>query len=121
MFGAGRPKLAQSTLVDFSYPRSYLSSLYPAVTENPFVGNLVRDPDTSGVPIADRPILLLKGSGRVNRILDPDEDLTGALAKSVRLARRQRGGTPQHRSPLDTFSRAQSGSQRKHRRRMSQR
>jgi hypothetical protein len=39
--------------------------------------------DKSGVPTADRPILLLKGSGRVNRILDPDEDLTGALAKSV--------------------------------------
>jgi hypothetical protein len=33
---------------------------------------------------------LLKGSGRVNRILGPEEDLTDALAKSVRLAKRQR-------------------------------
>jgi len=44
----------------------------------------------SGVPIADRPSLLLKGSGRVNRILGPNEDLTEAMAKSVRLAKRQR-------------------------------
>jgi hypothetical protein len=45
----------------------------------------------SGVPMADRPSLLLKGSGRVKRILGPDEDLTDAMAKSVRLAKRQRG------------------------------
>jgi hypothetical protein len=43
------------------------------------------------VPIAERPSLLLKGSGRVNRILGPEEDLTDVLAKSVRLARRERG------------------------------
>jgi hypothetical protein len=45
----------------------------------------------SGVPIADRPSLLLKGSGRMNRILGPDEDLTDVTAKSVRLEKRQRG------------------------------
>jgi len=39
----------------------------------------------SGVPMADRPSLLLKGSGRVNRILGSEEDLTDVLAKSVRL------------------------------------
>ena len=44
----------------------------------------------SGVPIAKRPNLLLKGSGRVNRILGPEEDLTGIMTKSVRQARRQR-------------------------------
>jgi len=43
----------------------------------------------SGVPMADRPSLLLKGSGRVNRILGSEEDLTDVLAKSVRLAKRQ--------------------------------
>jgi hypothetical protein len=44
----------------------------------------------SGLPIAERPNLLLKGSGRVNRILGPDEDLSGALADSLKQARRQR-------------------------------
>jgi hypothetical protein len=67
-----------------------VSSLYPPVTENPFVGNLARAMQKSGVPMGDRPSLLLKGSGRVNRILSPEEDLTDALAKSARLARRQR-------------------------------
>jgi hypothetical protein len=60
------------------------------VTENPVVGNFVRAMDKSGVPIAQRPNLLLNGSGRVNRILGPEEDLTDALAKSARQARRQR-------------------------------
>jgi hypothetical protein len=41
-------------------------------------------------PIAERPNLLLKGSGRVNRILGPDEELTSPLEKSLRQARRQR-------------------------------
>jgi hypothetical protein len=45
----------------------------------------------SGVPMAERPSLMLKGSGRVNPILGPDDDLTDAMAKSVRLAKRQRG------------------------------
>jgi len=44
----------------------------------------------SGLPIAERPNLLLKGSGRVNRILGPQEDLTDILGKSLRQARRQR-------------------------------
>ena len=60
------------------------------VTENPVVGSFTRAMDQSGMPIAKRPNLLLKGSGRVNRILGPDEDLTGPLAKSVRQAKRQR-------------------------------
>jgi hypothetical protein len=60
------------------------------VTENPVVGNLVRAMDKSGVPIAQRPNLLLKGSGRVNRVLGPNEDLTDILAKSARQVRRQR-------------------------------
>jgi len=43
------------------------------------------------VPIAERPSLLLKRSGRVNRILDPEEeDLSDALANGVRQARRPR-------------------------------
>jgi hypothetical protein len=32
---------------------------------------------------------LLKGSGRVNRILGPEEELTGVLEKSLRQARRE--------------------------------
>jgi hypothetical protein len=44
----------------------------------------------SGVPIAERPNLLLKGSGQVNRILCPEEDLTDILGKSLRQAKRQR-------------------------------
>jgi hypothetical protein len=46
--------------------------------------------DKSGVPIAARPNLLLKGSGRVNRFLGSEEDLTDVLAKSLRQAKRQR-------------------------------
>ncbi len=60
------------------------------VTENPVVGSLVRAMQKSGVPIAKRPSLLLKGSGRVNRILGPEEDLTGPLTKGLRLARWQK-------------------------------
>jgi hypothetical protein len=41
-------------------------------------------------PIAERPNLLLKGSGRVNRILGPEEDLAGPLEKSLRQTRRKR-------------------------------
>jgi hypothetical protein len=48
----------------------------------------------SGVPIAERPNLLLKGSGRVNRVLGPEEDLAGSLEKSLRQARRK--VTPAH-------------------------
>jgi len=44
----------------------------------------VRAMQKSGMPIAKRPNLLLKGSGRVNRILGPEEDLTDILAKSAR-------------------------------------
>jgi hypothetical protein len=44
----------------------------------------------SGVPIAERPNLLLKRSGRVNRILGLEEDLAGPLAKSLRQAKRQK-------------------------------
>ena len=40
--------------------------------------------------LVERPNLLLKGSGRVNRILGPEEDLTDILGKSLRQARRQR-------------------------------
>jgi hypothetical protein len=53
------------------------------------VGSLVRALQKSGLPIAERPNLLLKGSGRVNRILGPDEELTGPLEQSLRQARRQ--------------------------------
>jgi hypothetical protein len=50
--------------------------------------------------IADRSNLLLKGSGRVNRVLGPDEESTGPPEKSLRQARRQRSlskRTPKHR------------------------
>jgi hypothetical protein len=60
------------------------------VTENPVVGSLVRAMQKSGLPIAERPNLLLKGSGRVNRILGPEENLAGPLEKSVRQAKRQK-------------------------------
>jgi hypothetical protein len=60
------------------------------VTENPVVGDFVRAMQKSGMPIAKRPNLLLKGSGRVNRILGPEEDLTDILAKSARWAGKQR-------------------------------
>ena len=33
----------------------------------------------SGMPLEERSNLLLKGSGRVNRILRPDEDMTDVL------------------------------------------
>jgi len=56
--------------------------------ENPVVGDLVRAMQKSSMPIAERPNLLLKGSGRVNRILGPKEDLTDVLTKSLRQARR---------------------------------
>src|SRR5215471_18451592 len=46
--------------------------------------------DKSGVPIAERPNLLLKSTGRVNRFLGPEEDLIDILAKSIRLARRSK-------------------------------
>jgi hypothetical protein len=59
------------------------------VTENPVVGSLVRSMQKSGMPIAERPNLLLKGSGRVKRILGPEEDLTDAMNKSLRTVRRQ--------------------------------
>ncbi len=59
------------------------------VTENPVVGSFVRAMQKSGLPIAERPNLLLKGSGRVNRILGPEEDLAGPLTKSVRQAKRR--------------------------------
>lgn len=57
--------------------------------ENSVVGSLVRAMQKSGLPIAERPNLLLKGS-RVNRILGPDAELTGPLEKSLRQARRKR-------------------------------
>jgi hypothetical protein len=60
------------------------------VTENPIVGSLVRAMQESGVPIAKRPNLLLKGSGRVNRILGPEEDLSDILRKSLRQAGRKK-------------------------------
>jgi hypothetical protein len=65
-------------------------NLQAPVTENPVVGSLVRAMQKSGVPIAERPNLLLKGSGRVNRILGPEEDLTDSLTKSLRQAKRLR-------------------------------
>ena len=49
------------------------------VTENLVVGGPVRAMQKSGLPISERPNLLLKGSGRVNRILGPEEDLSDAL------------------------------------------
>jgi hypothetical protein len=66
------------------------SELTRPVTENPVVGDFVRAMQKSGMPIAKRPNLLLKGSGRVNRILGPEEDLTDILAKSARWASKQR-------------------------------
>jgi hypothetical protein len=39
---------------------------------------------------SEGPNLLLKGSGRVNRFLGSEEDLTDVLAKSLRQAKRQR-------------------------------
>jgi hypothetical protein len=88
---------AQTTLIEQmggkpveTITQSTSPQLRPPITENPAVGNLSRALQKSGVPIADRPSLLLKGSGRVNRILRPNEDLTDAMAKSVRLAKRLR-------------------------------
>lgn len=46
--------------------------------------------ENQDLPIAERPNLLLKGSGRVNRILGPEEDLSDILGKSLRQAKRQR-------------------------------
>jgi hypothetical protein len=43
-----------------------------------------------GVPIAKQRNLLLKGSGRVNRILGLEEDLSDILRKSLRQVRRPR-------------------------------
>jgi hypothetical protein len=60
------------------------------VTKTSAVGSLVRAMQKSGLPIAERPNLLLKGSGRVNRILGPDEELAGPLEKSLRQARKRR-------------------------------
>ena len=54
------------------------------------IGSLVRAMQKSGLPIAERPNLLLKGGGRVNRILGPEEELTGPLEKSLRQAKRLR-------------------------------
>jgi hypothetical protein len=48
-------------------PPRITPALTRPVTENPVVGSLVRAMQKSGVPIAERPNLLLKGSGRVNR------------------------------------------------------
>ena len=45
--------------------------------------SFVRAMQKSGLPIAERPNLLLKGSGRVNRILGPEEDLTYILRKQL--------------------------------------
>jgi len=45
----------------------------------------------STVPIADRPSLLLKGSGRVKRILGPDEDLTDAMAEERETSKKAEG------------------------------
>jgi hypothetical protein len=74
----------------FHIPSPSANKISRPVTENPVVGSLVRAMQKSGLPIADRPNLLLKGSGRVNRILGPEEELTGPLADSLRQARRQR-------------------------------
>jgi len=41
--------------------------------------------------IAERPNLLLKGSGRVNRILGPEEDLSDILAKSLEKSEKAKG------------------------------
>jgi hypothetical protein len=51
----------------------------------------------SGLPIAVKPNLLLKGSGRVNRILGPDEELTGPLEKSLRQSAKAKG------APIDQY------------------
>ena len=74
----------------FRIPAPSTSKISRPVTENPVVGSLVRAMQKSGLPIAERPNLLLKGSGRVNRILGPDEELTDPLAKSLRQVRRPR-------------------------------
>ena len=55
------------------------------------VGSFVRSMQKSGMPIAERPNLLLKGSGAVNHILGPEEDLTPSLLASVRAARAKSG------------------------------
>jgi len=81
----------RSTATEVQPTRIAKPNLRPSVTENPAVGDLTRAMQKSGMPMAERPNLLLKGSGRVNRILGPEEDLTDPLAKSVRLAKRQRG------------------------------
>jgi len=64
--------------------------LHPTVTENPAVGNVARAMQKSGVPMTERPSFVLKGSGRINRILGLDEDLTDIMSKSVRQARRSK-------------------------------
>jgi hypothetical protein len=100
--GSGTPEAARSAAPDgYAAPEPATAGTpaeYPPVTwiprapvtENPVVGSLVRAMQKSGVPIAERPNLLLKGSGRVNRILSPDQELTGPLEKSLRQAKRQK-------------------------------
>jgi hypothetical protein len=85
----GQRITAHGTVWPAEYPPATQIPRAP-VTENSVVGSLVRSMDKSGVPIAARPNLLLKGSGRVNRFLGSEEDLTDVLAKSLRQAKRQR-------------------------------
>jgi hypothetical protein len=73
-----QPTKGYPRLADQMRAEPTASALQP-VTENPVVGNFVRAMDKSGVSIAKRPSLLLKGSGRVNRMLGPEEDLSDAL------------------------------------------
>ena len=61
------------------------------------VGSLVRAMQKSGLPIAVKPNLLLKGSGQLNRILGPDEELTGPLEKSLRQSAKAKG------APIDQY------------------
>jgi hypothetical protein len=61
------------------------------VTENPVVSSLVRAMQKSGLPIAERPNLLLKGSGRVNRILGPEEELTDTAGEEPKTSEKTEG------------------------------
>jgi len=80
-------QIKQRTTAVESYPllvgqiKTKLRTL-PASHREPSVGSLVRAMQKSRVPIAEMRNLLLKGSGRVNRVLEPDEDLPASWGRA---------------------------------------
>jgi hypothetical protein len=60
------------------------------VTENPSISSVARALQESGLPIKERPNLSLSDTGRVNRVLGPEEDLTDIIEQSVARAKKQK-------------------------------